>query len=271
MPGVIVIGAGISGAATAYELATAGLSVVIVDRYGPVAMASGWTLAGVRQSGRDPAELPLAKAAVDIWGSLAERLEVPIHYVRRGNLRLARTQAEFDVVSAIVAEQSAAGLGIELLASNAAVRALAPAIAETVIGASYCPTDGHADPKATVEAYLGAATRAGAVVRFAERVVSIDVEGGKVIGVTTDKGRIAAKCGVLLGGNPEETEQGGAVRCRGRVVHLNHRPPPCSARCRTGSLRARKAGRRAQRTWRAAPSMSACRASAALPLAPDLA
>ena len=37
-------------------------------------MASGWTLGGVRQSGRDPAELPLARAAVEIWGGLAETL-----------------------------------------------------------------------------------------------------------------------------------------------------------------------------------------------------
>jgi sarcosine oxidase subunit beta len=200
MPDVVVIGAGISGAATAYELASAGLSVAIVDRYGPAAMASGWTLAGVRQSGRDPAELPLARAAVEIWGTLAERLDAPTHYTRRGNLRLARTQREFEVVSTIVAEQSAVGLPIELLAGSAAVRALAPAIAETVVGASYCPTDGHADPHASVAAYLGAATRAGAVARFAERVESIDVEGGKVSGVTTDKGRIAAGRVVLAAG-----------------------------------------------------------------------
>ena len=51
MTDVVVIGAGISGAAAAYELARAGARVVLLDRYGPAAMASGWTLAGVRQSG----------------------------------------------------------------------------------------------------------------------------------------------------------------------------------------------------------------------------
>ena len=59
----MIIGAGISGAATAYELATTGLSVVLSDRWGPAAMASEWTLAGVRQSGRHPSELPLARHA----------------------------------------------------------------------------------------------------------------------------------------------------------------------------------------------------------------
>lgn len=200
MPDVIVIGAGISGAATAYELAMAGLSVVIVDRWGFAAMASGWTLAGVRQSGRDMAELPLAMEAVKIWDTLAERLDAPTHYTRRGNLRLARTPGELEVVAGIVAEQAAAGLGIELLRDGSAVRTLAPAISENVLGASYCPSDGHADPTASVAAYIGAATRAGVVTRFGERVLSIDVEGGKVVGVTTDKGRIAAGQVVLAAG-----------------------------------------------------------------------
>lgn len=200
MPDVVVIGAGISGAATAYELATAGLSVAIVDRWGPAAMASGWTLAGVRQSGRDMAELPLARAAVEIWETLSERLDAPTYYTRRGNLRIARSQAEFDVVAHIVAEQAAAGLDIELLGSSGAVRNLAPAISENIVGASYCPSDGHADPTVSVAAYIAAGSRAGVVTRFGERVLSIDVENGKVTGVTTDKGRIAAGRVVLAAG-----------------------------------------------------------------------
>ena len=200
MADVVVIGAGISGAATAYELAKAGLDVVVLDRYGPAAMASGWTLAGVRQSGRDPAELPLARAAVEIWGTLAERLDAPTHYTRRGNLRLARTDEELASVAAIVEEQSGAGLGIELLQDHAAVRAVAPAIAPHIIGASFCATDGHADPVATVQAYIDAAVREGTTMRFGERVTAIDVADGKVIGVSTDRDRIPAGRVVLAAG-----------------------------------------------------------------------
>src|SRR3954462_14383128 len=106
MPEVVVIGAGISGAAAAYELATAGLSVTLLDRYGPAAMASGWTLAGVRQSGRHPAELPLAQAAVADWEHLSDKLGAPTHYTRRGNLRPARTEVDFTALAAMVEAQS---------------------------------------------------------------------------------------------------------------------------------------------------------------------
>lgn len=204
MADVVIVGAGISGAATAYELATAGLDVVLLDRYAPAAMASGWTLAGVRQSGRDPAELPLARAAVEIWGTLAEQLDAPTHYRRQGNLRLALRDGEMATLGAMVRDQSAAGLPICLLHGADAVRQVAPAVSPDVLGASFCPSDGHADPKATVQAFVDAAVRAGARTRFGERVLSIDCAGDRagrrVIGVTTDKAHIPAGRVVLAAG-----------------------------------------------------------------------
>ena len=200
MADVVIIGAGISGAATAYELATAGLDVVLVDRWGPAAMASGWTLAGVRQSGRHPAELPLARKAVALWADLAERLDGTTHYRRRGNLRLARHAAEVPVIHALVEEQKAAGLDITYLSDTQQIRAVAPAVSEHVVAASLCTSDGHADPQATVESFVRAAERAGATLRFGERVVAIETGAGRVTGVRTDKGVIPADRVVLAAG-----------------------------------------------------------------------
>lgn len=197
---VVIIGAGISGAATAYELSKAGHKVAVIDRYGPAAMASGWTLAGVRQSGRDPAELPLARAAVDIWATLHEELGAATHYRREGNLRLGRTEAELASLRAIVDEQSAKGLPITFLDGLDAVRAVAPAVAPHVTGASYCTTDGHADPTATVNAFIMAAERLGATMRFGEEVMAIEEEGGHVVAVRTTRERIACGQVVLAAG-----------------------------------------------------------------------
>jgi sarcosine oxidase subunit beta len=195
MMDVVVIGAGISGAATAYELATAGLSVMVLDRWGPAAMASGWTLAGVRQLGRDPAELPLAQAAVADWEGLDEKLGAPTHYRQDGNIRLARTEQHMEQLTAMVAGQRRAGLAAEMLDTQA-LHALAPAVSPAVMGAAYCPTDGHADPRATVIAFLAAAERAGAELRFGEEVVSVEVSEDRVTGVVTRRGRIA--CGRVV-------------------------------------------------------------------------
>jgi sarcosine oxidase subunit beta len=142
----------------------------------------------------------LARAAVEIWGTLAERLGAPTHYRREGNLRLALDRAQMSALEEMVREQSADGLSIGLLRGADAVRAVAPAVAPHVLGASLCPTDGHADPKATVQAFVDAAVRAGATTRFGERVLSIDRVGRRVSGVTTDRGRIPAGRVVLAAG-----------------------------------------------------------------------
>lgn len=199
MADVVVIGAGISGAATAYELAIAGAKVVLIDRYAPAAMASGWTLAGVRQSGRHPAEWPLAKAAVARWTDLDARLDGATHYRRGGNLRCARDEDEAVKIRALVEAQRADGFDISLVKAGD-IALLAPLVSRKVVCASFCATDGHADPVSTVAAYVAAAQRLGVTTRFGERVLSVTVENGAVMGVVTDKGRVAAGSVVVAAG-----------------------------------------------------------------------
>ncbi len=197
---VVVIGGGISGAAAAYELACAGAAVTLVEKGSLASMASGWTLAGVRQSGRHPAELPLAQAAVARWATLSDELDADVEYRREGNVRLARTREEVPVIAAIVAKQQSLGLDLAFLPDNAAVREVAPALAETVLAASYCATDGHANPVAAVQAFAAAAQRHGADIRTETAVTAIDAAGGRVHGVRTDAGRIAADAVVVAAG-----------------------------------------------------------------------
>ncbi len=197
---VVIIGGGISGTAAAYELARAGASVTVVEKGALASMASGWTLAGVRQSGRHPAELPLAIAAVRRWEHLADELGSDIGYRQEGNLRLARTPEEVPAIAELVREQRTHGLEVSFLDGNAAVRAVAPALAETVLAASYCPSDGHADPIATVRAFASAAERHGATIRTDTRVTGVDIAGGRVLGVRTDAGAIAADAVVIAAG-----------------------------------------------------------------------
>ena len=197
---VVVVGGGISGTAAAYELARYGVRVTLLEKGDLASMASGWTLAGVRQSGRAPAELPLAMAAVRRWATLGEELGADVEYRREGNLRLARTPDEVPVIARLVESQRGLGLPLELLADNRAVRAAAPALAETVLAASYCPTDGHANPIVTVRAFAAAAERHGATIRTGTEVTGIDAAGGRIQGVRTTAGPIAADGVVIAAG-----------------------------------------------------------------------
>jgi sarcosine oxidase subunit beta len=197
---VVVVGGGISGTAAAYELARTGASVILIEKGELASMASGWTLGGVRQSGRHPAELPLATAAVHRWATLADELDADVEYRREGNLRLARTEAEVPAITRLVEEQRGLGLDLTFLPDSASVRAVAPALTPTVQAASFCPSDGHANPVATVRAFAAAAERHGAKLLTGTRVRRIVAAGGRVHGVDSTAGPIGADRVVLAAG-----------------------------------------------------------------------
>jgi sarcosine oxidase subunit beta len=197
---IVIIGGGITGVAAADALAREGHGVTLIEKRHLAAMASGRTLGGVRQSGRHPAELPLARAAVALWHELAERLDAEVDYRQEGNLRLARTPAEVDIIRGIVESQRALGLDLAFLDGNAPVRAIAPALSPQVLAASYCATDGHADPVKATHAFAESARRHGATIREGLGVRSIDVAKDRVTGVTTSDGFIPAERVILAAG-----------------------------------------------------------------------
>ncbi len=197
---IVVIGGGITGLAAAFELAVAGCRVTLLEARRVGAMASGGTLGGVRQSGRHPAELPLARAAVAIWRELDTLLEAPTGYRRTGNLRLARTPEEAAQIAAMVEEQRRAGLDIALLSDPAEIRELAPLLVAGIPAASFCPGDGQAEPGLVLAAYAAAARRAGVVLHEGEVVQALAVEGGRIAGVRTGSRHIAADVVVVAAG-----------------------------------------------------------------------
>lgn len=197
---VIVIGGGITGCATAYELSKRGVKVTVIEREAVHAMGSGWTLAGVRQSGRAAAELPIAREAVRKWATLAEELGAELDYTRHGNLRLAPLPEHEATIRRVVDDGNAAGIGMEYISDVQAVREIAPEVTDTIVGASYCPTDGHADNLKTVEAYAAAAQRLGATFVTGEEVQSLVTDGERVTGVATNNGTYSADVVVVAAG-----------------------------------------------------------------------
>jgi sarcosine oxidase subunit beta len=197
---VIIIGGGISGTAAAYELAKRGARVTLVERGDLHSMASGWTLAGVRQSGRHPAELPLAKAAVRRWEHLSEELGSDVEYRQQGNLRLALSDDEVPAIQQVIDEGNAAGIPMEYVDGSHAVREISSAITADVVGASFCPTDGHANNHLTVQAYARAAQRHGTDIRTGTDVLSLILEGERVTGVHTANGPLHADVVIVAAG-----------------------------------------------------------------------
>ena len=75
---VVIVGGGVMGCALAYNLALRGTKAVVVEKADIGGEASGSNGGGVRQSARNPKELPLAMASVQLYGQLHEELGMDV-------------------------------------------------------------------------------------------------------------------------------------------------------------------------------------------------
>lgn len=163
---VVIIGGGVVGCAAAYYLAKAGNTNVIVLE-GTKSIGHGGSSrngGGVRQSGRDVRELPYAMYGIKhLWPTLSEELGVDVEYTQKGNLRLGKTEAHLEKLQTLANNAQSVGLDVRMVDAKE-VKEICPYLSDDIIGASWCPTDGHANPLTTTLGYYKRALEMG--VRF---------------------------------------------------------------------------------------------------------
>ncbi|WP_371656360.1 MULTISPECIES: NAD(P)/FAD-dependent oxidoreductase [unclassified Streptomyces] len=185
---VIVIGAGVVGAACAYYAARAGLTVTVVDR-GPV--AGGTTGAGegnLLLSDKEPGpELSLALASAELWRELAELLPPQIEYEPKGGLVVASGEAGMAALRGFAARQESAGVRVKEVPADR-LNDLEPHLAPGLAGGYHYPQDAQVMP-ALAAAHLLRAGGDRIRLRLGEDVTDLLTgEGGEVRGVRTASG-----------------------------------------------------------------------------------
>jgi glycine/D-amino acid oxidase-like deaminating enzyme len=196
---VVVIGAGVIGICAALFLARRGVEVVVVEKGRVAAEQSSRNWGWIRKQGRDPAELPIMIEASRLWEDLAAEAGADIGFRRRGVLYLARRPKDIARFEAWMAHARAHQLDTRLLSARE-VAELVPGHAAGWIGGIFTASDARAEPWVAVPALARLAARSG--VRIAEGCAAraLDLAAGRVAGVITERGRIAADAVVLAGG-----------------------------------------------------------------------
>ncbi|UCH20286.1 MAG: FAD-binding oxidoreductase [Deltaproteobacteria bacterium] len=182
----VIIGGGVMGCAIAYNLAKEGLKPVVIEKSDIGGEASGANGGGVRQSARNLKEMHLAMESIQIYGQLCEELDIDVEYVREGNLRLCTSEEELETMRKSIENQKAVGLELEML-DRKQVLEINPHIGEKIVGASFCPTDGHVNPFLVTYGFFKKAKSKGARFFTHEEVKDIHLRKSKVTGVVTDK------------------------------------------------------------------------------------
>ncbi|KAB1986499.1 NAD(P)/FAD-dependent oxidoreductase [Streptomyces triticiradicis] len=201
---VVVVGAGMVGAACALYAAREGFDVAVVDR-GPV--AGGTTGAGegnLLVSDKAPGpELDLALLSGRLWADLAEEYARAVEYEAKGGVVVASTPEGLTALETFAAGQRAAGVLAEPVAADR-LRDLEPYLAPGLAGAVRYPQDTQVMP-ALAAAHL---LRASGARLLTGHTVTEVLRGkdGSVRGVRTDRGELHAPAVVNAAGT-----WGGAV------------------------------------------------------------
>jgi sarcosine oxidase subunit beta len=161
---IAVIGGGLAGCSTALHARMKGASVILFERGRCGAQASGVNYGGVRQQGRHPAELPLARRSRSIWGNLQNLVGSDCEFTVTGHLKFARHDADMVELAAHRAVLGHHGIHVDLLDASD-IRQQFPYIARGYAGASLCAEDGHANPRLVAPRFALAARALGAEIR----------------------------------------------------------------------------------------------------------
>jgi glycine/D-amino acid oxidase-like deaminating enzyme len=216
---VLVIGGGILGCATAYYLASRGVDVLLVERGALNREASGTNAGSLhiqihgahyrfqyRESPRAQERRVffadcnrLFVEAARVWPALEQELDADLGLRFEGGLMVAETEQEFELLRDKVAYENSVGLETTLLTTHEML-AYEPCLSSELPGASYCRTEGFANPLLVAPAFMRRAQERGARLRLHTRVEGIEPAADHSYLVSTDHGHILARRIVVAAG-----------------------------------------------------------------------
>lgn len=191
---VVVVGGGVMGASTAFHLAEAGVSVVLVEK---AELASGSTskaAGGVRANFSDELNIALGARSLELFNDFANRPGQVIDLHHDGYLFVLTREEDVELFERSTQLHRAAGVVSEMISPARAVE-LSPYLAiDDVLAASWTPGDGHCTPESVVLGYATGARRLGASVLTNTEVIGVETRGDVITAVRTSQGVIETAC-----------------------------------------------------------------------------
>ncbi|MGH3712272.1 MAG: NAD(P)/FAD-dependent oxidoreductase [Micromonosporaceae bacterium] len=184
VPDVVVVGAGVIGAACAEALSARGVRVTVLDRGAPAAATSASGEGNVLVSDKAPGpELALAQASRRRWPELLAALDLApaaVEWDSKGGLVVATTDASAAALAGFADAQRAAGVDARPVARDEAV-ALEPHLTRELAYAVHYPEDAQLQPVLATTALLAAVRRRGGEVRAGVTATGVRRTAGGVV------------------------------------------------------------------------------------------
>jgi glycine oxidase len=204
---VAVVGAGVIGLSIAWRLALRGLATAVFEREavgaGASLAATGMLAAAAEHEPGCRDLLALALESQRQWPKFRAALEAQsgrdIDFREGGTLVVALNRDEVERLRFRHDLHKRCGLPTRWL-GGPEVRAMEPGLRGSVAAGLHCADDHQVDPRLVMAALRAAYVAAGGRLFEHCAVAGIDLEGGRVAGVTTDRGSCRAPAVVLAAG-----------------------------------------------------------------------
>jgi sarcosine oxidase subunit beta len=194
----VIIGGGVHGLATAYELAKRGMhNVAVLEKSYIGSGGSGRNTTIIRANYRTPEGVEFYKASLELYQRLAQELDYNLLFSPQGHLTLAHTDRAVNVITERAAVNRLLGvdsrvIGLDELATLCPQLDLSSHPAYPIQAALYHPPGAVIRHDAVVWGYARAADRLGVDIHPYTEVTGIEVAGGRITGMRTTRGNVNA-------------------------------------------------------------------------------
>lgn len=188
---VVIIGGGVMGASTAFHLAEAGVTdIVLLERDSLASGSTSKAAGGVRANFSDAINIALGKRSLAAFENFPNRPGQEIDLKQPGYLFLIDNEHDLAAFTASVALQNEMGVASSII-DVAEAKQRSPLIdPDGLVAAAFSPRDGFCTPESVVLGYASGARRHGARVFTHTAVTGIEVAGGAISAVRTSAGTI---------------------------------------------------------------------------------
>lgn len=198
---VVIVGGGVMGTSTAYQMAKKGLDVVLCEMRNLASGASGRCGGMITHCyGRElnielsGERLKFTRANTEMLKQFQQELDIDYEFRQIGSLDVATTEEELEVITRLVEIQRGQGDDEITLLDKKDTLAYMPTLnPDIVFGSRYRASDGNLAPYKLCASLAKGAKKLGAKVLTHTKVNKILSENGRVTGVETDKGTILSK------------------------------------------------------------------------------
>jgi sarcosine oxidase subunit beta len=197
---VVVVGGGITGASIAFHLAEAGADVCLLERGELASGSTSRAAGGVRAQFSDPVNIQIGLRSLEAFARFSERPGADIELRQDGYLFLLERTDDLSMFEESVGLQNELGVPSQFITLEKAAQLCPLAAFDGVVAATYCPIDGTATPEAAVHGYAAGARAHGATIVTDCEVTGIEVEGGEICSVRSQRGRVVTDTVVCAAG-----------------------------------------------------------------------